>query len=98
MSESEFEIFNIETLLIENNEMESLQTSLDELIEVFPMPEEIIELIRVMMYKQYYSGRISSNKMFIEGLKKYVESLDNITDSDARIIQHIISISNNQLG
>lgn len=97
MSESELDLFNIETLLIESNSMESLENSLKELVELFSLSEEIEEMMKILMYKQYYVGRIDSNRSFITGMKDFVDKTIDITDEHREVIHEVITISENQL-
>lgn len=97
MSDSELDIFNIETILIESNSMDSLENSLKELVEIFSLSEEIAEMMKILMYKQYYVGRLDSNRAFVAGMRDYVNNNPDLTDEHREVIREVIMISENQI-
>ena len=52
MSDFEFDLFNIETMLIEANSMDSLETPLLETADLFSLSEDVVDMFRVLLYKQ----------------------------------------------
>lgn len=96
MSDSELELSNIETVLIESNSMSDLERSLEEIYDLAPMTDELKELIRVTLYFNYYKGRLDSSIYLISNLKKYVDSRPEITESELDLFLHITKISDDQ--
>jgi hypothetical protein len=97
MSDSELDIFNIETVLIESNSMDAFQKSIDELTELFPMSEEMVDMVKFIMYKQYYTGRIDSNTYLLSRMKEFVGSCKDFTDGHAEVVAYVLKLSNDQL-
>jgi len=97
MSDSELGIFNIETVLIESNSMDAFQKSIDELAELFPMSEEMIDMVRFIMYKQYYTGRIDSNTYLLYRMKEFVGNCEDFTEDHAEVVAYVLKLSDDQL-